>query len=72
MWHHGISETGDKEETLKLPEIKNNLHMKYQVSEFFKSNTGKYKALEKCLQVLRENAFQLRILYLAILLIKHK
>lgn len=70
--HHGISEIGGKEETLKLPQIKNKLHMKDPESEIFKSNTGKQKALEKCLQILRENDFQLRILYPAILLTKHK
>lgn len=48
-----------KEETLKLPEIRNKLHMKDQKSDNFKSNTGKQKALEKCFQILRENNFHL-------------
>ena len=42
--------------------------MKDQESGFFKSSKGKEKASEKCLQILRENDFQLRILYPAILL----
>lgn len=42
-WYHGISETGDKEETLKPPEIKNQLQMKDQEPDFFKSNTGKQR-----------------------------
>lgn len=61
-----------KEETSKLPKIKNKFHMKDQESEIFRSNTGKQKALEKCLQILRENYFQLRILYPATLLTKHQ
>lgn len=45
--HHGISETGGKEEILMLPEIKNKLYMKAQESEFFKSNNWKTEGFGK-------------------------